>query len=151
MKYFLIFQFDLVCDKNIIAAIANSVMYIAWGVGSIPLGIAADYFGRTPVLFTSYTIILTILLASAFVTSVWQFICLRALTGLFLTGYLASSYALVSEMVGKKFRSLFGNAIFFFATTGFLILDLQAYHIQEWRRLTVFCSAPYLWLILLFW
>ena len=145
------FQFDLVCDKTIIATFANSVMYIAWGIGSIPLGIAADYFGRTPVLFTSYLVILTLLLSSACVSSVWQFIFLRAMTGLFLTGHGMPSFALGSEMVGIKFRSTISNIFLGFETIALLLLTLQAYYIREWRRLTIMCSAPYIGLIVLFW
>ena len=146
-----LFQFDLVCDRNPLAAFANSAMYMGWGIGCIPLGIAADYIGRRPVLFLGYTVVLSSLLASAFVTAVWQFILLRAVTGFFLTGYSVSAFVLVSEIVGAKFRSLTGNVYFVFGTCALLILTLQAYYIQEWRKLSVICSAPYLGCILLFW
>jgi len=150
-KFSFITEFDLVCDRNPLAAFANSAMYMGWGIGCIPLGIAADYIGRRPVLFLGYTVVLSSLLASAFVTAVWQFILLRAVTGFFLTGYSVSAFVLVSEIVGAKFRSLTGNVYFVFGTCALLILTLQAYYIQEWRKLSVICSAPYLGCIMLFW
>ena len=146
-----LFQFDLICDKNPIAAFSHAVMYIAWGLGSIPLGIAADHYGRTPVLFTSYIIILVMLLSSSFVTAVWQFILLRALIGFFLTGHGMPIFALGAEIVGTKFRSLIVNALLGIETAGIVILTTQAYYIQEWRRLTIVCSAPYIGCIVLFW
>ena len=126
-------------------------MYIGWGIGCIPLGIAADYVGRRPILFVGYTVVLSSLLASAFVTSVWQFILLRAVIGFFLTGHGISSFVLGSEIVGKKFRSLIGNIIFVIGTAAVLFLTLQGYYIQEWRKLCIICSAPYLGCIVLFW
>lgn len=145
------FQFDLVCDKNPLAAFANSAMYIGWGIGCLPLGIAADYLGRKPILFISYTAVLSSLLVSSFVTSVWQFVILRGVLGFFLTGHGISSFVLGSEIVGRKFRSLIGNVIFVVGTGALLLLTLQAYFIQEWRKLTIICSAPYLACILMIW
>ena len=144
-------QFDLICDKNPIAEFANSAGYIGWCIGSIPLGIAADYFGRKPVMFASYVTILSSSLASAFVTSVSQLIFLRAVGGLFLTGFGMPSFALGSEIVGIKFRSLTVNTLLFLGIAGSLFLALQAYYIREWRKLTITCSAPYLFFIILVW
>ena len=145
------FQYDLVCKKNPVAAFANSAMYIGWGIGCIPLGIAADYIGRKPILLIGYVVVLSSLLSSAFVTSVWQFIFLRALIGFFLTGHGISSFVLGSEIVGRKFRSLTGNFLLVVGTAAILLLTLQAYYIQEWRKLTIICSAPYFGLIVLLW
>jgi len=143
-------EFDLVCDKNPMAALTFSAVYIGWGIGSIPLGIAADYFGRKPVLVVSYVLILSFVLASAFLTSVWQYVVLRAATGFLFTGYGMSSFSLGSEIVGTKFRSFIGPTILGVGTAGVLFLTLQAYFIQEWRKLSLWCSAPYLGFVLLF-
>ena len=145
------FQFDLVCDKNPMAALTFSAVYIGWGIGSIPLGIAADYFGRRPVLVMSHVLILSFVLASAFITSVWQYVVLRAATGFLFTGYGVSSFSLGSEIVGTKFRSIIGPILLGVGTAGVLFLTLQAYFIREWRKLSLWCSAPYLGFVLLFW
>jgi len=149
-KFSFITEFDLVCDRNPLAAFANSAMYMGWGIGCIPLGIAADYFGRKPVLVVSYVLILSFVLASAFLTSVWQYVVLRAATGFLFTGYGMSSFSLGSEIVGTKFRSFIGPTILGVGTAGVLFLTLQAYFIQEWRKLSLWCSAPYLGFVLLF-
>ena len=65
------------------------------------------------VLFTSYLVILIfIAVKSAFVTSVWQFIFLRAMIGLFLTGHGMPSFATwIRNGWDRKFRSLIGNIL----------------------------------------
>ena len=104
---------------------------------------AADYFGRKRIMFASGALILSCVLASAFVTAVWQFVVLRALIGFGITGYGLSAYVLASEIVGTRFRSVIGNTIFLFGTGALLLLTVQAYYIQTWRHLTIICSAPY--------
>ena len=136
-------QFDLVCDKNSLAAFANSALYIGWGLGCIPLGIAADKYGRKLILFISYGILLTSVLTSAFITSVWQFIVLRLVTGFGITGQAVSGYVLATEAVGGKHRSITGNTLFLVGTGALLLLTLQGYYIREWRKLSIVCSAPY--------
>eukprot|EP00794_Sanderia_malayensis_P006992 gene6992-7777_t len=141
--YSIVTEYDLVCEKNVFAALANSALYIGWGISCIPLGIAADRYGRKRVMYLSGALILISVLASAFVTSIWQFTILRALTGIGITGYGLTAYVLASEIVGTKFRSSVGCVLFLFGTVGLLLLTLQAYYIQNWRRLTIVCSAPY--------
>ena len=126
------------------AAFANSALYLGWGLGCIPLGIAADYFGRKPIAFVSYILVLLAVFTSAFVTSVWQFILLRGITGFGITGVGISAFVLASEIVGRKHRSIMGNCIFIVGTGALLLLTLQAYYIREWRKLSIICSAPYL-------
>ena len=43
-------EFDLICEKESLAVLANSVFFIGWGIGGVFIGFASDIFGRKRVM-----------------------------------------------------------------------------------------------------
>ena len=143
-------EYDLICDSTPLASLANSALYIGWGLGCLPAGIAADRYGRKHVYFFSFVTLLSATLASGFVTAVWQFIVLRVVIGVGLTGCALTGYVIITEIVGPRCRSVTGNIVFILGTVALLVLTAKAYFIRNWRHLTIICSAPYFALLVFF-
>ena len=74
--------------------------------------------------------------------------------GRFLIGFfreITNIYVLSNEFVGPKYRPILSNINFIFWACALCVLPLKAYLIQNWQLLYVFCSAPYLVILMSWW
>lgn len=142
-------QFDLICDKEVIAFIANSILFVGWTIGGFILPYFSDHLGRKTILFPSAFGIMLCSFISSLSKTIWLFILCRFSIGFFQAG-VVNIFVLATEMVGQSYRSLSGTIIWFYFTAALLLMTLKAYILQNWRNLELFCSLPFL-VILLTW
>lgn len=80
-KYSFVTEFDLVCERSAVAALASSTFHIGGVVGMFISGPIADYYGRKIIIvFFLGLISVSGMLCSA-VTELWQLMLLRAFIG----------------------------------------------------------------------
>ena len=114
------------------AVIANSILYIGWGVGGMCLTYLADKFGRKRILFSTILVCAVIPWASAFANNVAVFIIGRAITGCALVGLMAI-FVLATENVGPRFRSLSGTIIWGYGTFSRILMTVEASYLLSWK------------------
>jgi len=132
----------LVCDQSYIAALTNSGLFIGWGVGGMFIGYLTDVYGRKIVLFVSLLIVSITSLTSAYISAIWQLICLRIILGaVYGSGYNAA-FTMVTEVVGAKYRLLAGSLFCFPFDFSNLALTLLAYYEEHWRKIILYASFP---------
>lgn len=148
--YSIVTEFDLVCDRKVFAEVAKSASFLGGAIGTVILGILSDRYGRKPVLFVSYFIVVSGSLIQSFATTIHMFILIRFIFGLCLFGVLPVIYIILVELVGTKKRALASHMIWIAFASSACLLSVQAYYVQEWRTLIRIITAPYLVLIL-FW
>jgi len=136
-------EFDLVCDRAWLDALNGSILFIGWGMGSLLLGTLSDKFGRKRVMYPSFFMCLVCLFLHTFVQSINQLLTVRFLMGFFYASPALNTVILLLEIIGPNKR-VYGNAV---ATLlwpiGAFVLTMKAYYIKDWRKLAMYCSAPY--------
>ena len=136
--YSIVTEYELVCDNAWMASLANSALFIGWGLTGPFAGYLIDLHGRRMTMIISILVSAGSILSLGFVNKVWQFIMLRTILGV-AVGSLSAN-AIAFEVVGRRHRALVGT----FLTITFLImlylLVTAAYFIQNWRKLILYSS-----------
>lgn len=141
-KYSIVTEFDLVCDKAPVAAVASSIFHIGGSAGIFIGGMASDRFGRKNVLLLSLCILTGISMASSLVTSALQLIISRSLIGATTISCTAISYVYLTEFVPGRYRT----AVIIVFSMGHVVsefaIDGVAYYLREWRDIQWYASFP---------
>ena len=141
-KYSIVTEFDLVCKKTAVAALASSIYHVGGGIGMLISGLAADYFGRKPVLIASLCILTASSIACSYVTNTLQLIILRAFLGAGSCASFAVSYVYLSEYAPPNHRTLLSICYSFGFVISELVIDAVAYYIRYWRNIQFYASFP---------
>ena len=131
-------EYELVCDNAWMGSLANSALFIGWGLTGPFAGYLIDLYGRRMTMIISILVSAGTIFGLSFVNKVWQFIMLRTILGVAVGSLNANSIAF--EVVGRRHRALVGT----FLTVAFLIMSYllvtAAYFIQNWRKLILYFS-----------
>lgn len=127
-------EWDFVCDRRWMGAVAQSAYMGGVLLGAISLGNAADKYGRKKIFYISAVLQLILGVAVAFTNEYYSFLLLRFLYGIFgSAGSYITGFVLTMELVGPSKRSVCGIAfqaafafgIMLVAGWGALIKDRQ--------------------------
>ena len=135
-------EFDLVCKKTAVAALTSSIYHVGGGIALIVAGLAADYFGRKPVLIASQCILTASSIACSYVTNTLQLIILRAFLGVGSHASFAVSYVYLSEYAPPNHRTIVAICYSFGFVISELVIDAVAYYIRNWRNIQFYASFP---------
>lgn len=105
---------------------------------------------RTP-LVIAVTIQLVFGVLAAFATNFWLFTMCRFITAAATGGTMVTSFVLVMEIIGIKWRELFSVLYQIPFNLGHLTLPLFAYYIRDWQKLQFALSIPSIILLSYFW
>ena len=141
-NYSIVTEFDLVCKKTAVAALASSIYHVGGGIGLFVSGLAADYFGRKPVLIASLCILTASSIACSYVTNTLQLIILRAFLGAGQNASYAVSYVYSSEYAPPNYRTIVAICYCFGFVISELVIDAVAYYIRYWRNIQLYASLP---------
>ncbi|KAK4883226.1 hypothetical protein RN001_006545 [Aquatica leii] len=144
-------QWDLVCENSQLANHAQTITMSGILVGSFLFGILADKFGRrNPLIFAVIIQIITGT-AMAFVPWFWLFLVCRFLCALATGGTMVTTFVLVMELVGTKWRTEVGIIYQIPFNLGHLSLALIGYLIRDWRYFQLAITLPSLILLSYYW
>ena len=104
-------------------------------------------FGRKITLYPCITLCLLTAITTSLVNSIWWVFALRVVMGLAQSGIGLTLFVMASECVGPKYRSVAGTTIWFTFAFALCMMSLQAYFVQNWRKLLLITSAPYVILL----
>ena len=106
-------------------------------------------FGRRKILLLGLFLNITINLACSFSTNLMMFIILKAACGFFAAGSLMTMVVYCTECISEKKRTLGSMILWTFYSLGGVVLALTSYSTQNWRKLALFTSTPYISVLLI--
>ncbi|XP_071801158.1 organic cation transporter protein-like [Asterias amurensis] len=145
-------DFSLVCEREDLPGVAQSVWFAGLLTGSIIWGSVGDWIGRRKTFFLSLVGVSISSIATSFSPSFEVFTLLRFVTANCCYGAFLMTYVLGSELVGPKQRVMYGSVSAMAFSVGYMVLVCLAYLIRDWRDLQLTMSLPFLpFFILFFW
>eukprot|EP00057_Strongylocentrotus_purpuratus_P006088 XP_011660562.1 PREDICTED: organic cation transporter protein [Strongylocentrotus purpuratus] len=136
-------DFDLVCGKDGLTQVSQSIFYGGFLAGSIFFGILSDIIGRWWCLLIANVISLVSGTALAFSPNWWFFATMRFFMGFGNIAFNLILYVIGTEFIGPSKRNLVMLAGISYAV-GYMFLALPAYYIRSWRTLQLVVTAPLL-------
>ncbi|XP_015270146.1 PREDICTED: solute carrier family 22 member 3 [Gekko japonicus] len=144
-------EYNLVCDKDWLVDLTQSILNLGFLIGAFTLGYAADRYGRiSTYLFSCFGAGLCGLIV-AFAPNFIVFVIFRFLQGVFGKGTWMTSFVIVTEIVGSKQRRIVGIVIQMFFTLGVVILPGIAYLIPTWQGIQLATTLPNFIFLLYYW
>ncbi|CAG2178290.1 unnamed protein product, partial [Oppiella nova] len=142
------YPWTLVCDRNRLASMSQSLYMFGYVLGAVIFGYLSDRYGRLPIIW--WTIIIEIIagISSALSVNITHFIISRIILAFASNGRLLSTFMLVNECVGPKYRATLGMFIQVGWALGYCLLPGIAYLFPHFRHMILATSLPeILWLV----
>ncbi|KAM9302179.1 organic anion transporter 3-like [Gastrophryne carolinensis] len=140
----IISEWDMVCDREWMKELAQSLYMAGVLVGALVYGSLADRFGRRGVLLCCIIQIASMGTSAAFSPYFSLYCFFRFLTGMGICGLVLNDLGLSIEWTPKRYRPIVATFQGTVLTIGQIILPGVAYAITDWRWLQLALSVPYL-------
>ena len=140
--YSFVTEYDLVCDKASVAALASSMFYIGGLIGSVASGIVADTYGRRIVLIVSLAITIAASISCSYTIDVWQLTIVRGILGAAQMTCYSIAFIILSEFIAPSYRTISANMFQLTLCLSQLLVDFTAYFQRSWRNLQIYASIP---------
>ncbi|XP_070497497.1 organic cation transporter protein-like isoform X2 [Chironomus tepperi] len=144
-------QWDLVCNREYLSNLSQTIFMLGILVGNMFFGGLADKLGRRIPLVIAVTVQLIFGVLASFATNYWIFVICRFITAAATGGTMVTSFVLVMEIIGIKYRELFSVLYQVPFNLGHLTLPLFAYYIRDWQKLQFALSIPSIVLLSYYW
>ncbi|XP_063534511.1 organic cation transporter protein isoform X1 [Cydia strobilella] len=147
-------EWELVCDKRWMGALAQTAYMLGVFTGAIVLGGMADKFGRKTIFCWSSVLQLILGVLVAFIPEYWSFLVISFLYGIFgSAGAYITGFVLSMEIVGPSkrtacgvaFQAAFAVGIMLVAMWGAIIDDRQI--LQVVYGLHGLLLIPHIWIM----
>ncbi|GAB0094985.1 organic cation transporter protein [Sergentomyia squamirostris] len=144
-------QWNLICGSAQLANVSQTIFMLGILIGNVVFGSLADKFGRRGPLVIAVLVQLVSGVATAFAPWYWLFCLLRFITALATGGTMLTSFVLIMEIIGVKWRELLSVVYQIPFNLGHLTLPVFAYFIRDWHHLQLALSIPSILLISYYW
>ncbi|XP_078000073.1 organic cation transporter protein-like [Glandiceps talaboti] len=144
-------QFNLVCDRSYLTALAKSSYMAGFLVGSIVYGIILDRFGRVPGMIITIAFGTIAGTVEAFAPNFAVFAVCRFLVAVNTYGTMLAGFVLATEVVGPTKRTACGMVMMAFFSIGYMLLALFAYLIRTWWILQLVLTVPSILFVSYWW
>ncbi|XP_038050999.1 organic cation transporter protein-like [Patiria miniata] len=135
-------DFDLVCDRKILAETAQSIFLAGMLVGAVVFGHLSDVFGRKIILLGTCVAHGVFGIVVAFLWTYTSVVILWFLIGMFAQGYNQVQFVMIMELFPSNCRTLAGSLNSMFWGFGIVTLTPIAYALRNWRHMQLAISAP---------
>ncbi|XP_070532061.1 organic cation transporter protein-like isoform X2 [Ptychodera flava] len=146
-------QFDLVCDRDYLNALATSLYMVGFLIGSFVFGYILDKLGRKRGFLISVFLMTLFGVITAFSVNYWMFVIARMFVAMTAYGAYLGAFVLVTEMVGPSKRTFAGMVYMMFFGVGYMLFALYGYLVRDWSSLQLVITVPtilflsYWWLV----
>ncbi|KAI0240830.1 Solute carrier family 22 member 7 [Lamellibrachia satsuma] len=144
-------QWDLVCDKDFLTEMTQTVLVVGLLIGTITMTPFADKFGRKRTFLFNACASSIVVFMTALANNYYLFTVQRFLLGIFVEGTMISGYVLACELFPAKYRTTAGVLVWIYWPVGMILLAGIAYVTRNWRYLLIVTSLPGLFALSLFW
>lgn len=147
----IISEWDLVCQRQYLADITQTITMLGILFGNMVFGYLSDKFGRKNPLV--WAVILQSTSGTIAGFSPWfpLFLLMRFLAALATGGTMVTSFVLIMELVGTEWRTVLGILYQIPFNLGHLLLPAMSYFLRDWRYFQAAISLPSLVLIFYYW
>ncbi|XP_068116539.1 solute carrier family 22 member 6-B-like isoform X2 [Hyperolius riggenbachi] len=139
----IISEWDLVCDREWMKELAQSIYMAGVLVGAILYGPLADRYGRRIILMCSLLNIALMGTGAALSPYFALYTFFRFMTGMGISGLVINSLGLTMEWTPKRHRPTVSVFQGICSTAGQVILAGVAYLVTNWRWLQLTLSVPF--------
>jgi len=140
-------QFNLVCDRDYLRSMSQSLYMAGIMIGSFVSGLLSDRFGRKRITLLAATGLLISGLATALSTSMPVFILLRCIVAFFSMSVFNCGFCYCMEIVGGRAATIVGISLEIPWSFAYMILPLVSWIFPRWQHLEVAISLPVLLLV----
>lgn len=138
----LVSEWDLVCSKEGLVDISQSLMMLGGCLGSVCAGILADLYGRKPVIIGSLLIYAISGCVLVFSPSFIIFVVLFTINGTAQPGFWFNCHVLLMEYLLPERRAFISSWPPLFQSFGAVALSILAFYIRDWRYLQAVLMIP---------
>ncbi|BFY98520.1 hypothetical protein BsWGS_01560 [Bradybaena similaris] len=145
-------EFDLVCEREALAGLTQTLLTLGHAVGSMTFPYFADNYGRKPIILTCSLLWLGSSIALAFAVNYTMLAVFKTLVGIFLQGVAQTSVTVMMEVLTSNQRGhMFGSLAFIFWTISIMLMVPGAYLLRDytWRYLELLYCGYFVYIILL--
>ncbi|XP_069821621.1 solute carrier family 22 member 6-B-like [Dendropsophus ebraccatus] len=139
----IISEWDLVCEREWMKELAQSIYMAGVLVGAMVFGPLADRFGRRTVILCCLLQIASMGVGCGFSPNFAAYCVFRFMTGMGICGYIINDLGLTMEWTPKKYRPTVTMIQGICITLGQVLLAAVAYGITDWRWLQLALSLPF--------
>lgn len=143
----LITEWDLVCGRESLRSLIQSIFMLGFSFGAPLGGYFADRFGRKRLMSGSLWVFILVSVVGSFSPYYQLFLVCRFLMAFSGTIVYQTSYILAVEACTMKQRGVVGILFSVPFALGYMMLPGVAYYIREWRHLHLVISLPVIILI----
>ncbi|KAJ8029713.1 Organic cation transporter-like protein [Holothuria leucospilota] len=147
----LVTEWDLVCSREGLTDISQSLMMLGGAVGSVVAGTLAGHIGRRPVIIGSLIIYVICGCSLIFSPNFAVFTLLFTLYGATEPGFWSICHILLMEYLLPDRRALISSWPPLFQSFGAVALSFLAFHIRDWRYLQVALMIPPVLMLSVIW
>ncbi|XP_026294275.1 organic cation transporter protein [Frankliniella occidentalis] len=125
-------EWDLVCGRRWMGAVAQAAYMFGVFAGAVTLGSLADKYGRKTIFYICAVLQLILGVAVAFVPEFWTLLVVRFFYGVFgSAGAYITGFVLTMELVGPSKRTACGITFQGFFAGGVMLVAFWGYFIRE--------------------
>ncbi|XP_077978580.1 uncharacterized protein LOC144434013 [Glandiceps talaboti] len=151
-KNTVVFEYDLVCDKEWMKQLSKSIVPLGNIIGVVTFGQISDIFGRRIVFIITLTTSVIVSIGTAFSPSYIIFLIGQFCLGAFPISLFVSCQVLMVEMVGMRYRTMCTSISLISCCIFYMLLGVIAWLCNgDWRKIQLVVGLTWaLFLPLLF-
>lgn len=150
-KSTIISQWDLVCKKEWYVSLSQSIYMAGFMLAVLIFGQLSDRLGRRPIMLFCIALTFIAGLVCAFSVSFVMYAVCKFLVAMGASGLFTTAFVTLVEIVGPEYRSVFGIAIEFGWSTGYILLPCLAWLIKDSFYLQLVLTIPVVFLGTFWW
>ncbi|KAJ8032335.1 Organic cation transporter-like protein [Holothuria leucospilota] len=135
-------EWDLVCDKDFLPGLSQSLLLTGFGLGSVIGGPLADTYGRRPTIIGAVVLFNVVGLAVSLAPSFAVFTTLRLLMGGIFKAVRIPLMNLMFEFLIPKYRPVMGLIPSLTGILGYVIMTGFGYFVRDWRYFHLLIMSP---------
>ncbi|XP_043931359.1 solute carrier family 22 member 6-A-like, partial [Protopterus annectens] len=147
----IISEWDLVCSRQFLKQVAQTIYMAGILVGALLYGYLSDRYGRRIIIIGSYLQMAIAGTCVAFSPNYIAYCIFRFLAGMASSGMSLNCLSLTVEWTPTNLRTFTGTIKSYCSSVSQLTLAGYAYLIRDWRWLQFLVSAPYFIFFLYSW
>ncbi|XP_011204556.2 organic cation transporter protein [Bactrocera dorsalis] len=132
-KQNIIMEWDLICDRQWIEQLSQSLVMVGIMLGNMIMGVLADKWGRRPMFVGSCVLQLVSGCLVSASPWLWFYMLMRFLDGYATGGTMTTGFTIIMEIVGPSKREIMAILYQIPFNVGHATLPLFAYFLREWR------------------